>query len=871
MNGVAPTPQSNAGPVVSAGTSVRTVLMEEFTATNCPYCAYAGPAVSRLADENGPNNVVMLGWHIWTSDPYYSGVFSARATWYGVPGIPAVIWDGGGSAANGNLWAVGAGAVASAYDTYKPKLNNELTKTTNIQITLQGDLTPTTAWVTASIYASDPVTEPNLNVRFVLYEDGLYAMGTNGEPFHRDVVRELYSTPLVIAQGQTVVMSHSFTPGVSMDKNRLGIIVFVQSDQRIQWGTEPSYNSPVLQAARWHFVRPNSLLMMDAGTAADYTGSFERPLSSDNRAFEAYNTKDMADTGAIDIKTTPSVTTMEEFGAVIWNTGGQTLDTLNAGERMNIGQYLASPNVGGNVFLQGRAIATDLNSADPTYLGTYFKAAYGGTSSATFVNGNASDPITNAWSATNLAISGTPSDQTDPYPGGTVPITYPGLLNAGVKGNYDLDSGTLYFGVNYFGSADARKNAMMDNILNWLDSIHGPWVSLISPNGGEEYSPGDLVQIKWSAIDVEIPVDGIEIYFTTTLSAPTWQPIATGEPNDGVYYWTVPVVNTNDCGIKIVARDGDLGTPDTEAVSVGACTIGFPDVSITKDVSNPTPQKDEVITYSITLTNAGSLAGYATVTDALPSGVTYVGDDGSSTGVSNYFAGNTTAVWTVMVPPMSNVVWHIQAQVLAGPPGTTVKNWAFFNSTSALGGSPQSGNDEADFQIPAMQNWQIDLPIGKRLVSIPILLSDYRVNIVLASIANRYNYVRQYQASDPANPWKTYEPGRAYNSLTHLRPENGFWIEMKSAATLVLIGARAGSTPISMLQGWNMVGYPSLATGYTVADVKASLGLSNIRFEGFDDKSPPYNLWVLPDNYELKGGEGYWVFVPSAATWNVVG
>ena len=564
----------------------------------------------------------------------------------------------------------------------------------------------------------------------------------------------------------------------------------------------------------------------------------------------------------------PNLLKMEEYGAVI-GSAGSAMSILTPSNVADLSGYLDGY---GNLYIHGENVATDLSTNNPTFLDGYLHAALGPSSTAaTFMNGVAADPITGAWTATNLAFVGSSPDNVDPTATSATILNYPGLISAGVRATHDANSRVVTSGQNYFQGTDARKALMVGNVLDWLDGAGAPRVTLITPNGGEEYSPGDNVAIRWSAIDVEIPVNAVDIFFTSTLSTPSWQPVTANEPNDGVYWWSVPSVNTNDCGIQIVVRDGDPMTPDGVAVSGAPCTIGYPDVSMTKIINNPIPQASEVITYTITLTNAGPLAGYATVTDALPAGVTYLSDDGGLTGVSAYFAGNTTAVWTGIVPPLSNVIWHIDATVLAGPPGTTVKNWAFFNSTSRLGGSPQSGNDEADFQIPALENWQINLPIGKRLMSIPILLSDYRIEVVLASIANKYSYVRQYQRSDPASPWKSYEPGRAYNTLTHLRPETGFWIEITTAATLNLVGARGGSTPISLEDGWNMVGYPSLAPGFTVAQMKASIALPNIVVEGFDPNSPPYNLWVLPDTYVLKDGEGYWIYVPSAAIWHVVG
>jgi uncharacterized repeat protein (TIGR01451 family) len=866
-------------PKPMAGTSPRVVLLEMFTGTWCTWCGVIKPAISRLLDEFGPDRLLMLAYHngdTMTDSP----LDVSRRAFYQSPfyGFPTTVIDGGGYTTGTSLFVVGSqGTTPQDYDFYKGKTVTELTKYTNIQITLSGDMTPTLASITAQVYASDPITETHLKIRFALYEDTIYKTQTNGPPVHKYVVRSLNFTSFNIVQGETQTFSHDFSYQPTWDLNRMGVIAFVQDDAKRSYacfGSYTCYNSPVIQTARYQFVQQNVLYVRDDDvtdmTVSPLRGEYmEAALSQADIPFDVWNTFSQSlDTGTNDERGTPNLLKMEEYGAVIWSAGSAT-SILTPSNVADLSGYLDGY---GNLYIHGENVASDLSANNPTFLDGYLHAALGPSSTAaTIMNGVAADPITGAWTATNLAFVGSSPDNVDPTATGVTMLNYPGLISAGVRATHDANSRVVTSGQNYFQGTDARKATMVGNVLNWLDGAGAPRVTLITPSGGEEYSPGDNVAIRWSAIDVNISADAVDIFFTSTLSTPSWQPVTTGEPNDGVYWWSVPSVNTNDCGIEVLVRDRDPTTPDGVAISAAPCTIGYPDVSMTKIISNPTPQASEVITYTITLTNAGPLAGYATATDALPSGVSYVSDDGGLTGVSAYIAGNTTAVWTGIVPPLSNVVWHIAATVLAGPPGTTVKNWAFFNSTSRLGGSPQSGNDEADFQIPALENWQLNLPIGKRLVSIPILLSDYRIEVVLASIATKYSYVRQYQIGDPASPWKTYVPGRAYNALQYIRPETGFWIEMTSAATLILVGARAGSTPISLQQGWNMVGYPSLAAGFTVAQLKADIGLPNIRVEGFDSTCPPYDLWVLPDTYALKDGEGYWIYVPASGMWNVAG
>ncbi len=67
------------------------------------------------------------------------------------------------------------------------------------------------------------------------------------------------------------------------------------------------------------------------------------------------------------------------------------------------------------------------------------------------------------------------------------------------------------------------------------------------------------------------------------------------------------------------------------------------------------------------------------------------------------------------------------------------------------------------------------------------------------------------------------------------------------------------------------MGYPSTSASYTVAEMKADIGIAGVRVESFDVNSPPYSLWVLPDAYALKTNEGYWVYVPQDCIWLVSG
>ncbi len=81
-----------------------------------------------------------------------------------------------------------------------------------------------------------------------------------------------------------------------------------------------------------------------------------------------------------------------------------------------------------------------------------------------------------------------------------------------------------------------------------------PNVTVIAPNGGEQLTAYNLVNITWNATD-NVGVTGVDIYYSTSGPNGQFAVIALDGPNDGVHPWSVPPVPTTDGRIKIVARD----------------------------------------------------------------------------------------------------------------------------------------------------------------------------------------------------------------------------------------------------------------------------------------------------------------------------
>jgi hypothetical protein len=83
-----------------------------------------------------------------------------------------------------------------------------------------------------------------------------------------------------------------------------------------------------------------------------------------------------------------------------------------------------------------------------------------------------------------------------------------------------------------------------------------PEVTVIYPNGGETCSDGDTIYIEWTASDNR-SVDSLSIFYSVN-GGTDFMLLASGEPNDSLYMWIVPLTPSDSCIVKVVAYDPGL-------------------------------------------------------------------------------------------------------------------------------------------------------------------------------------------------------------------------------------------------------------------------------------------------------------------------
>ena len=743
-------------PVVprSSGSSPKTHVVEVLTGLWCPPCGAADPGLGRVADEWAEDLVVIM-YHCCataggTADTFWdTAVLTPRNNFYTWRFLPTMVVDGGGDYADETLFNIGSSGAAGTYNEVVSDLQVRADSTSNMYVELDGDLTQNSANVEVRVTATDPVTQTNLAVRTVLYEDALYGVQNNGPDVHRYVARAISEQPLVINQGETVTKTASFALNPLWNVNKLGVAAFVQSDSRVSFtvivngNPEQFFIADILNAARYDFTPRGILVYSDKGTTPDYVEDYEVLISTRNEySFENWNAYvSGVDTGSVDDRSLPTAAELAEYPLVIWNTGATSTGVLAAGERTLLGDHLDSA---GNLFISGSNLGFEAWTTYRSWFQQYLHAAFeGGNSGDLTISGVAGDPIGDSFSSQNLNVLADP-DQINAVvqPGSAVPFRYSATQPASVRSQHDADSRLVYFGFQYFEGTDIWREGVMGQVILWIDGASGPTVDVLYPDGGEQVAQAAPITIRWYANDVVMAEDGIDLYFSEN-GGSSWQLIATGEPNDGRYAWTIPNIDSAQCRIRVVARDLSVESADGEAQSGSDFICGDPGFRIT-----------------------------------------FTGAD-----------------------------------------------------------------------------------LGWRLVSFPTILADTTSASVLSSMAGSYRIVRAFNSAS-ADPWKVFDPSRTAGDLQYIDNAMAFWIEVTAPGTLDLQGQKpAGTQYVPMRAGWNLVGFPSYQTTYTVAMLKADTGAT--RVEGFDASNIEYRLRLLGDTEVLDAGQGYWVFVPADTVWQV--
>jgi parallel beta-helix repeat protein len=143
---------------------------------------------------------------------------------------------------------------------------------------------------------------------------------------------------------------------------------------------------------------------------------------------------------------------------------------------------------------------------------------------------------------------------------------------------------------------------------------------------------------------------------------------------------------------------------------------------------------------------------------------------------------------------------------------------------------------------------------GPNMFSIPLTQSDVKVRTVLQTLW--WDRVGVYNKS--ANDrWIWHDKTKGVQELQLTRLVDGYWVNVTRNSNFTIAGVVPLETEIHLRMGWNLIGFPSFNTTYSVLDLKNATGA--IAVETFDPTSPPYFLRKMQDWEVLQAGHAYWV------------
>ncbi|MFH1709705.1 MAG: T9SS type A sorting domain-containing protein, partial [bacterium] len=104
---------------------------------------------------------------------------------------------------------------------------------------------------------------------------------------------------------------------------------------------------------------------------------------------------------------------------------------------------------------------------------------------------------------------------------------------------------------------DGNKGYDVSDLDFTIEVIVPPLVTVEAPNGGETLTGEAEYEIRWSATsDMGIRSDGITLKYSVN-SGGSWESIASGEANTGIYTWEAPAISSTECRISVEAEDTD--------------------------------------------------------------------------------------------------------------------------------------------------------------------------------------------------------------------------------------------------------------------------------------------------------------------------
>jgi hypothetical protein len=178
----------------------------------------------------------------------------------------------------------------------------------------------------------------------------------------------------------------------------------------------------------------------------------------------------------------------------------------------------------------------------------------------------------------------------------------------------------------------------------------------------------------------------------------------------------------------------------------------------------------------------------------------------------------------------------------------------------------QTGNLSPFVLVTKNLDINISLNSGWNLISLNVDPPNTVIGEVLGTVSTSCNSVWGFN-----NGWKAFYPAfPGYSDLQTMQAGWGYWLNMSVSATMTVSGP-ASSDPISLVEGWNLVGYNSAislpiveAIGSIATYCESAWTYKDGVWKAYYPAYPQYSdLDVMAPHY------GYWIKTNQACTWTL--
>jgi len=171
--------------------------------------------------------------------------------------------------------------------------------------------------------------------------------------------------------------------------------------------------------------------------------------------------------------------------------------------------------------------------------------------------------------------------------------TYLGLATPDGTGNWN----TTVFGLNPGDSVTATTTDLNLNTSEFSLNHTVPYITISSPNGGENFLVGNTQNITWTSSGTS---GNVHIEYSIN-NGSSWADIIASTPDNSVYSWTVPNTPSDSCLVRMSDTDGN---PSDTSDAVFTISSVPPNITVTSPNGGEGWKVDS--TYNITWTSNGT-------------------------------------------------------------------------------------------------------------------------------------------------------------------------------------------------------------------------------------------------------------------------